>query len=88
MCAESAAVREEIHISASATPMTSSTSVTTGVFWERLWRMSGINFIVFLIIAYVIYDNWTQVPSYSVVNFFIGLVTPSVLPVESIESSL
>jgi hypothetical protein len=25
------------------------------LFWERLWRMSGINFIVFLIIAYVIY---------------------------------
>jgi len=24
-------------------------------FWERLWRMSGINFIVFFIIAYVIY---------------------------------
>jgi hypothetical protein len=25
------------------------------LFWERLWRMSGINFIVFFIIAYVIY---------------------------------
>src|SRR3954447_2607324 len=28
---------------------------TTPVFWERLWRMSGINFVVFFIIAYVIY---------------------------------
>jgi hypothetical protein len=35
---------------------TSSTSVyTTPAFWERLWRMSGINFVVFFIIAYVIY---------------------------------
>jgi hypothetical protein len=25
------------------------------LFWERLWRMSGINFIIFFIIAYVIY---------------------------------
>jgi hypothetical protein len=34
----------------------SSTSVyTTPAFWERLWRMSGINFVVFFIIAYVIY---------------------------------
>jgi hypothetical protein len=31
---------------------------------------------------------WTRIPSYSVVNVFIGLVTPSVLPVESIESTL
>src|SRR5260221_5285132 len=36
--------------------MTSSTSVyTTPVFWERLWRMSGIHFVAFVIIAYVIY---------------------------------
>ena len=25
------------------------------VFWDRLWRTSGINFVVFLLIAYVIY---------------------------------
>jgi hypothetical protein len=38
------------------TPSTTSTSVyTTPAFWERLWRMSGINFVVFFIIAYVIY---------------------------------
>jgi hypothetical protein len=42
--------------------MSSSTSVyTTRVFWERLWRMSGINFVVFFIIAYVIYGSQPQV---------------------------
>src|SRR4029077_19254871 len=42
--------------------MTSSTSVyTTPVFWERLWRMSGINSVVFFIIAYVIYGSQPQV---------------------------
>src|ERR1700738_746612 len=36
--------------------MRASTSVyTTPVFWERLWRMSGINFDIFFIIAYLIY---------------------------------
>ncbi len=49
-------------MSASATAMTSSTSVyTTRGFWERLWRMSGINFVVFVIIAYVIYGYQPQV---------------------------
>src|SRR5205809_6274015 len=53
----SPSVGEEIHMSASTTATTSSTSVTTRVFWERLWRMSGINFVVFFIIAYVIYGS-------------------------------
>jgi hypothetical protein len=36
--------------------MPSSTSVySTHGFWERLWRLSGINFVVFFIIAYAIY---------------------------------
>ena len=36
--------------------MSASTSVyTTPMFWERLWRMSGINFVIFFIIAYLIY---------------------------------
>src|SRR5207302_10431016 len=40
---------------------TSSTSIyTTGAFWERLWRLSGINFVVFFIIAYVIYGLQPQ----------------------------
>ena len=41
---------------ASTTPGTSSISVyTTGAFWERLWRTSGIQFVGLFIIAYVIY---------------------------------
>src|SRR5258707_4267085 len=54
--------REEFHMSASTTATTSSASVyTTPVFWERLWRLSGINFVFFFIIAYVIYGNQPQV---------------------------
>src|SRR5438552_2509284 len=42
--------------------MTSSSSVyTTRGFWERLWRMSGINFVAFVVIAYVIYGYQPQV---------------------------
>lgn len=45
-----------------STTVASSASVyTTPVFWERLWRMSGINFVVFFIIAYVIYGYQPQV---------------------------
>ena len=41
---------------------TSSSSVyTTRGFWERLWRMSGINFVAFVVIAYVIYGYQPQV---------------------------
>jgi hypothetical protein len=48
--------------SSSAPAMTSSTSVyATGAFWERLWRMSGINFVVFFVIAYFIYGHQPQV---------------------------
>src|SRR6266850_1789756 len=47
---------------ASTTAMTSSTSVyTTRGFWERLWRMSGINFVAFVIIACVIYGYQPRV---------------------------
>src|SRR5712692_2605768 len=46
----------------SASTTASSTSVNTSRgFWEGLWRMSGINFVVFAIIAYVIYGNPPQV---------------------------
>ena len=31
------------------------------VNWERLWRMSGINFVVFFIIAYIIYGDQPKV---------------------------
>src|SRR3989475_1112622 len=46
-------------MSASTTATTSSTS--TRGFWEGLWRMSGINFVVFAIIAWVIYGYQPQV---------------------------
>jgi hypothetical protein len=46
-------------MSASTTAMTSSTSARA--FWERLWRLSGINFVAFAIIAYVIYGYQPQV---------------------------
>jgi hypothetical protein len=37
---------------------TSSTSVyTTPGFWERLWRMSGISFLLFSVIGYIIYPH-------------------------------
>jgi hypothetical protein len=55
--------------------MTSSTSVyTTSVFWERLWRMSGINFVVFFLVAYLIYGYQPQVgaPADALVAFFDG----------------
>ena len=42
--------------------MSSSTSAyTTPVFWENLWRISGINFVVFFIIAYLVYGYQPQV---------------------------
>ena len=49
-------------MSASTTAMTSTPSVyTTRAFWERLWRQSGINLVVFFIIAYVIYGSQPHV---------------------------
>jgi hypothetical protein len=55
--------------------MTSSTGVnTTRVFWERLWRQSGINFVLFFIIAYVVYGHPPQVgaPADGLVAFYVG----------------
>ena len=48
-------------MNASARPMTSSSSATTGEFWERLWRTGGIQFVVFFLIAYVIYGDQPHV---------------------------
>src|SRR5437016_4921087 len=62
-------------MSASDKAMTASSSVyTTSVFWERLWRMSGINFVVFFIIAYLIYGYQPQVgaPADALVAFYHG----------------
>jgi hypothetical protein len=61
-------------MSASTTGTNSSTSVTTPAFWERLWCMSGINFVVFFIIAYFIYGYQPQVgaPADALVVFYDG----------------
>src|SRR5207245_7877327 len=62
-------------VSASTTAMTSSTSVYTARgFWEGLWRMSGISFVAFAIIAYVIYGYQPQVgaPADALVAFYDG----------------
>ncbi len=62
-------------MSAYTAPMTPSTSVyTTSVFWERLWRMSGINFVIFFLVAYLIYGYQPQVgaPADALVAFFDG----------------
>ena len=49
-------------MSASGAAVTSSTSVnTTRVFWERLWRTSGLQFVVLFILASLIYGSQPQV---------------------------
>ena len=49
-------------MSASTTAMPSSASVyATRGFWERLWRTTGIHFVVFFIVAYIIYGYQPQV---------------------------
>src|SRR5229473_4056842 len=60
-------------MSASATASSTSVNTSRG-FWEGLWRMSGINFVVFAIIAYVIYGNPPQVgaPADALVAFYDG----------------
>jgi len=69
-------------MSASTTPMTSPTKAmpsrtsvyTSPVFWERLWRTSGIQFVAFFVIAYVIYGYQPQVgaPSDALTAFYSG----------------
>ena len=49
-------------MSASTTVMTASTSMDTpSLFWERVWRTSGLQFVGFFIIASVIYGYQPQV---------------------------
>jgi hypothetical protein len=45
----------------STTPMTSSASENSPRFWDRFWRTAGIQFVVFFIIAYVVYGYQPQV---------------------------
>src|ERR1041384_5587901 len=44
-------------MSASTTATSSSTGKYGRAFWERLWRGSGNNFVIFAIVAYVIYGS-------------------------------
>jgi hypothetical protein len=65
----------DILMSTSTTAKTSSTGgYNNPVFWERLWRMSGINFVVFFIVAYVTYGYQPQIGATTdaVVAFYQG----------------
>jgi hypothetical protein len=46
----------------------------TNLFWERLWRSSGISFVVFFIIAYIIYGDQPKVGASAekLVSFYDG----------------
>jgi len=48
-------------MSASNTATSSSSGKYGRAFWERLWRGSGNNFVIFAIVAYVIYGSQPQV---------------------------
>lgn len=49
-------------MSASNTAVASSNSpYTTPLFWERLWRTSGIQFVALFIVAYLVYGHQPQV---------------------------
>ena len=62
-------------MSAPTTAMAAPTSAyTTPAFWERLWRTSGIQFVVLFIVASVIYGAQPQVgaPADALVAFYNG----------------
>jgi len=69
--------RERRHAMTTLSTLTTTSSTsgpTTRVFWERLWRMSGINFVIFFIIAYVIYGHQPQAgaPADALARFYDG----------------
>jgi hypothetical protein len=59
-------------MNASITAGTSSNGYTTPAFWERFWRLSGIQFVVLFIIAAVIYGYQPGVgaPADALVAFY------------------
>src|SRR5262245_24165094 len=62
-------------MSTSTTAMSPSASVySSGAFWERLWRNSGIHAVVFFLIAYFVYGNQPHVgaPADALVAFYGG----------------
>jgi hypothetical protein len=61
-------------MSSSSTVMTPTSSKYPSAFWERLWLMSGIGFIAFFVIAYLIYGFQPQVGAQpdAVISFYDG----------------
>ena len=61
-------------MSSSSTVMTPTSSKYSSAFWERLWLMSGIGFIAFFVIAYLIYGFQPQVGAQpdAVISFYDG----------------
>jgi succinate dehydrogenase/fumarate reductase cytochrome b subunit len=57
--------------------MNLSTTVNSERFWERLWRSSGIIFVVFFVIAYVMYGLQPKVgaSAETLVSFYDGQST-------------
>jgi hypothetical protein len=55
-------------------PTSSNSAYTTPAFWERLWRMSGIHFVLFVVIAYILYGYQPPVgvPADALVAFYDG----------------
>jgi hypothetical protein len=46
----------------------------SNVNWERLWRMNGINFVLFFVVAYIVYGNQPKVGASAdtLVSFYNG----------------
>src|SRR5262249_8034735 len=65
---------EEILMSASTAATTSTSVYTTPLFWERLWRSSGIQSAGLFVIAYFIYGYQPQIgaPTDALVAFYDG----------------
>src|ERR1700694_4221645 len=54
-------VRNEILMSASTGTTSSASVYTTPAFWERLWRTAGIQSVLCLVVAYIVYGPQPQV---------------------------
>ena len=60
-------------MSASTTAMAASTGKYGAAFWERLWRMSGINFVLFVIIAAAVSGDGADRTRTSIGAFIAGM---------------
>ncbi|HEV7607825.1 MAG TPA: hypothetical protein VGO61_10840 [Steroidobacteraceae bacterium] len=66
-------------MSASTTAMASSTGKYGAAFWERLWRMSGINFVLFVIIAAAVFGDGADHTRVSISAFVAGMAVLNLL---------